>query len=215
MSRRLRTTLRNAAEGVTWSVTPEGSRSRIEIAFDDDPDVVTRMIPVAEQAALVAEQLASGFVRVPGWEPTPEWVQRAPDAELWAEVLDGWLTTTALEWRRVAATPPAVRVWLTLDALAGQCSRNGLAMYFMDCDADLVAHTAEAARALGLDALAAQFESVAAGTTKQPGRVKLGSPKTATALERFAMIDLPPLLIAWVRRHAESFVPVPREPLAP
>lgn len=209
LSRRLRTTLRNEAAGVTWSVSPHGAQSRVEIAFDDDPEPVTRTIPRAEQDALVAAQLASGFVRVPPWEPTPEWIRDAPDAELWAEVLDGWIMATLLEWRRVEAAPPAVRAWLTLDGLAGQCSRNGLAMYFMDCDPALVAHTPEAARALGLESLAAQFESVAKGTTRTPGRVKLGSPKAAKALETFAMTELPALLMAWVRRHAEAFVPVP------
>lgn len=159
----------------------------------------------------MAEQLASGFARVPAWAPTRAWIEDASEPELWSEVLDGWITATGLEWRYVAAAPPPVRAWLTLDALAAQCSRNGLAMYFMDCDEALVAHTPEAARALGLEELATRFESVARGTTKAPGRVKLGSPKAASSLERYAMMELPAVLMAWVRRHAESFVPVPQE----
>ena len=188
MGRRDRTTLRNEAEGVTWSVWPEGARSRIEIVFDDDPDPVTRTIPRAEQAALVAEQLTAGFARVPGWEPTHAWIEEAPEPELWAEVLDGWIMATGLAWEKVAAAPPAVRAWLTLDALAAQRSRNGLAMYFLECDEGLVAHTADAARALGLEELAAQFELVARGTTKSPGRARLGSPRAAKKMP----IEMPP-----------------------
>ncbi len=208
-ARRVRTTLRNAVDGVTWSAWPEGDRARIEIVFDDDPEPVARTVPLAELDALVTEQLASGFVREPRWEPTVPWIDRATDAELRLEVLDGWIMATRLEWAKVAATPAPVRTWLVLDALAAQCSRNGLAMYFMDCDDALVARTADEARAFGLPALAAQFEAVAKGTVKAPGRVKLGSPKTARALESFAMMELPARLMAWVRAHAAAFLPVP------
>lgn len=209
MSRRRRKTLRHDAEGVTWSVVTEGGQCRIEIVFDDDPEPVVRSIARTERDALVAEQLANGFVLQPAWEPTLAWVAEASDQEFTLEVLDAWIVSTQLQWSRVQHAPSPVRTWLVLDCLAAQCSRNGLAMYFMDCDPELVLHTEEAAREAGLETLATQFAAVHKGTKKTPGRVTLGSPKTAKAVEAFAMMELPARLLAWARTHAASFLPVP------
>ena len=206
MSRRLRTTLRNDAEGVTWTVYPEGAGHRIEILFDDDEKPLLRAIPRGERDALVAEQLASGFLLAPPWEPTPAWMRDASDEELAREVLDAWILRTELRWTRVQAAPLSVRAWLTLDALAAQCSRNGLAMHFTESDPELVGYTAEAARVVGLAELAMQFEGVAEGASRTGSRMKFGSRKTAKALEVYATMALPEVLSAWVRAHAEDFV---------
>lgn len=223
MSRHEERVLRHAVEGVTWKVIPRGSKLAIEIVFDDEPDrVITRERVLAPHErttgldALIAEQLADGFVLEPPWAPTPDWIRAAPPDELGLEIVDTWLLALHADPALFRTMPSTVRSFLALHTMAVQASRNGLSSFLREDDPQLTAHVPEAARHLGLPDVESLYTRATSGldlaklarTGAAP--VRWTDAKAAESLEAaLTEIDLLDRLIAWVRAHADDFAKLP------
>jgi len=216
MSRSNRRTLRHEGRGIRWTIEPVGGSLQIEIVFDDEPDKPIRRTRYGEaMEAVIAEQLKDGFVPVPRRQPSVEWVRTAPSHELGVEVLDAWIMA-AFRGPEVFATLPAtVRAFVALNALATQSSRNGLASFVVEIDPQVVAHTGDAARLVGLPNVATLFERATGDIDFKsvfgmiPTRLKWASPAAAKKLQAHACLELDERLEAFVRAHAEDFLPLP------
>jgi len=223
MVRRNRRTLRSDAQGLRWQVEPVGCELQIELVFDDAPGEVlqrTRTLSSSAEARrelerLIAEQLADGFVLQPPWEPTAEWIGTAADRELGLEVLDAWIMAVHEAPSTFPTLPPTVQAFVALHELATQSGRNGLEAFVVESDPQLVAHAEEAARLVGVPEVAALFAAAARGMSLtalhglMPAKVRWASPRHAKQLQRYASLELDDVLSAFVRAHAQDFLPLP------
>lgn len=220
--RRAQRVLRNASEGVTWKVTPQGSRLAIEIVFDDEPDrpiARERVLAPHERAggldALIAEQVADGFVLEPAWAPTADWIRSAETGDLGLEVVDAWVLALHADPSLWSEMPASVKSFLALDTMLVQARRNGLSSFIREDDPRLVAHVLEAARHTGLTQVETLFARATDGldlaklARSGAAPVRWGSAQAASAIEMLAAtLEVDDRLIAWIREHADDFASI-------
>ena len=204
---------RNEATGVTWVLSALGDKVTIEITRDDDPEplVRTRVMSLAEIDAIVAEQLADGFVEHerPVWAPSAAWIASASDTEL-CELSDAWIIAVARDPSLVDRIPGPVADYVSVHAVIVQTLRNGLPSFFCEDDPRLVQRFVAAARAMGRPELADPFERATANMDLTQRRT-LGDPlswtdrKAMHELERCVSKTSELSLLPWMRAHASEF----------